>query len=60
MHEAAERMLFSKVESWFTGKTSASVPTGERSVLLYTGGFPRFRERCEAVAADGYAGFELD
>jgi hypothetical protein len=52
-------MLFSKVESWFTGKTSARVPTGERSVLLYTGGFPRFRERCEAVADDGYAGFEL-
>ncbi len=59
VHEAAERMLFSKVESWFTGKTSASVPTGERSVLLYTGGFPRFQERCEAVAAEGYAGFEL-
>ena len=59
VHEAAERMLFSKVESWFTGKTSASVPAGERSVLLYTGGFPRFRERCQAVAADGYAGFEL-
>jgi cation diffusion facilitator CzcD-associated flavoprotein CzcO len=59
VHDASERMLFSKVESWFTGKTSASVPEGERSVLLYTGGFPKFRERCQAVADDGYAGFEL-
>jgi cation diffusion facilitator CzcD-associated flavoprotein CzcO len=59
VHDAAGRMLFSRVESWFTGKTSASVAAGERSVLLYTGGLPRFRERCEAVASDGYAGFEL-
>jgi cation diffusion facilitator CzcD-associated flavoprotein CzcO len=59
VHEAAQRMLFSKVDSWFTGRNSASVPSGQRSVLLYAGGFPRYQERCADVAADGYRGFEF-
>jgi hypothetical protein len=53
-------MLLSKVSSWFTGRHSASHP-GERTprVLLYTGGFVRFQERCELVKAEGFAGFEV-
>ncbi len=57
--EAAERMLFSKVDSWFTGTRSQSHAAAGRTVLLYTGGFPKFQERCCEVAAAGYAGFEL-
>ena len=57
--EAAERMLFSKVDSWFTGTRSKSYSGTGRTVLLYTGGFPKFQERCRAVADDGYAGFDL-
>ena len=59
VHEAAQRMLFSKVDSWFTGRNSASAPRGQRSVLLYAGGFPRYQERCADVAAAGYRGFEF-
>ena len=46
--EAAERMLFSKVDSWFTGTRSQSYAGAGRTVLLYTGGFPKFQERCRA------------
>ncbi len=56
---AAERMLFSKVDSWFTGTRSQSHKAKGRTVLLYTGGFPKFQERCHAVAEEGYAGFDL-
>jgi hypothetical protein len=27
--------------------------------MVYAGGAPKFRQRCEEVAAAGYAGFEL-
>ncbi len=57
--EAAERMLFSKVDSWFTGARSQSYAGAGRTVLLYTGGFPKFQERCRTVADAGYAGFDL-
>ncbi len=56
--DAAERMLFSKVDSWFTGSRSRSYAGQGRTVLLYTGGFPKFQERCR-VADDGYAGFDF-
>jgi hypothetical protein len=52
-------MLFSKVDSWFTGRNAARPAGRELPVLVYTGGLPQYRERCEAVAAAGYAGFEL-
>ena len=57
--EAAQRMLFSKVDSWFTGTRSQSYRGAGRTVLLYTGGFPKFQERCRDVAGAGYAGFDL-
>jgi cation diffusion facilitator CzcD-associated flavoprotein CzcO len=52
----AERMLLSKVDSWFTGVNTNLADRAERSVLLYTGGFPAYQERCNDVAATGYAG----
>jgi cation diffusion facilitator CzcD-associated flavoprotein CzcO len=58
VHELAERMLFSKVDSWFTGRNSAHADISGRRVLLYAGGFPKYQERCQAVADDAYAGFE--
>jgi hypothetical protein len=30
-----------------------------RRILQYQGGAPAYRERCDAVAAAGYAGMEL-
>ena len=55
----AERMLLSKVSSWFTGIDPNTPGRSERSVILYLGGFPAYQERCRAVADTGYAGFEL-
>jgi hypothetical protein len=30
-----------------------------RTVMVYAGGAPKYRERCDEVAAAGYEGFEL-
>ena len=59
VHETAERMLFTKVDSWMTGVHSEVKHTRGRTVMVYAGGAPRFRQRCDEVAAAGYAGFEL-
>jgi cation diffusion facilitator CzcD-associated flavoprotein CzcO len=59
VHETAKRMLFTKVDSWMTGVHSEVKRARGRTVMVYAGGAPRFRERCEEVAAAGYAGFEL-
>jgi cation diffusion facilitator CzcD-associated flavoprotein CzcO len=59
VHETAARMLFTRVDSWMTGVHSAVKHARGRTVMVYAGGAPKFRERCEEVAAAGYAGFEL-
>lgn len=56
-HSYAERMLFSRVDSWFTGRTGPG--DRARRVLLYAGGFPAYQERLAEVAGTGYHGFEL-
>jgi len=42
--------------SWWNG---ANVPGKPRLVSMYTGGIPRYRQECEAVAEAGYNGFIL-
>ena len=60
VHVAADRMLFSKINSWFTGINSNQAhKQDQRTVLLYAGGAPRHRGRCDEVAANGYEGFVL-
>ena len=59
VHETAARMLFTQVDSWMTGVHSEVRHPRGRTVMVYAGGAPKFRERCEQVAAEGYAGFEL-
>jgi cation diffusion facilitator CzcD-associated flavoprotein CzcO len=59
VHETAARMLFTKVDSWMTGVHSAVKHTRGRTVMVYTGGAPKFREHCEEIAAAGYTGFDL-
>jgi hypothetical protein len=29
----------------------------KRTFIVYAGGAPRYREKCDAVAVEGYAGF---
>ncbi len=54
--ESADATLFPACNSWYVGANVAGKP---RRVMPYTGGFPGYVERCEAVAANGYEGFSL-
>lgn len=59
VHETAERMLLMKADSWMTG-INRNVPGRQtRTFMAYAGGAPKYREKCDEVAASGYAGFEL-
>ena len=55
----SRRMLFTQVDSWMMG-INTNLPTKDtRTVLVYAGGAPRYREKCEEVAAGGYVGFSF-
>ncbi|MGR8918976.1 MAG: flavin-containing monooxygenase [Gammaproteobacteria bacterium] len=58
VYEAAQRTLFPSVDSWFTN-VNRNLPEKKKTFLLYTGGSPVYRKKCDEVAAGGYAGFEL-
>ncbi len=57
--QMADRMLFSKIDSWFTGVNKNQPEHLQRRVLLYAGGAPRHRDACDAETADGFPGFEF-
>jgi cyclohexanone monooxygenase len=48
--------LFPQAESWYTG---ANVPGKPRVFMPYIGGVGEFRQKCDAVAANGYEGFTM-
>ena len=54
--ETANATLISKTNSWYLG---SNVPGKPRRVLSYTGGVGTYRQKCEEVAASGYAGFQM-
>ena len=54
--EVAAGTLFPGCNSWYVGANVAGKP---RKVTPYTGGFPAYIEKCEAVVANGYEGFTL-
>ena len=55
--EVISHTLFPKTASWFMG---ANIPGKKRTFLGYGGGLPRYRDKCDEVAAQGYAGFVLE
>jgi cation diffusion facilitator CzcD-associated flavoprotein CzcO len=57
VHDMASTLLYSTVDSWLTGVNSNVPGKRERRVLLYAGGAPRYRKRCDEVAAQGYKEF---
>ncbi len=57
--ELGAKMLFTKVDSWFMGINSNVAGKQKRTFLLYSGGAPMYREKCDEVAARGYEGFAL-
>jgi len=52
--ESSEGLLFTEVDSWMTGINRNVEGKQVRRIMRYSGGHPKFRERCDAVAADGY------
>lgn len=56
VHESAEKMLYTKVDSWFMGINSNVEGKNKRTFLLYAAGAPAYREKCDEVAAADYAG----
>ena len=60
VHETAAPILFAQVDSWFMGINSNIPGRTARHFLLYAGGAPRYREKCDDIAANSYAGFEFD
>jgi cation diffusion facilitator CzcD-associated flavoprotein CzcO len=59
VHESGRRMLFTQVDSWMMGINSNVPGKDRRTFLVYAGGAPKYRERCDEVAAGGYVGFAL-
>jgi cation diffusion facilitator CzcD-associated flavoprotein CzcO len=59
IEELADGMLYTQIESWATGINRNVDGKDVRRVLQYQGGAPQYRARCEAVAAQGYAGMVL-
>ncbi len=60
VYQTAERMLFSKIDSWFMGINSNVPGKQTRHFLLYAGGAPAYREKCDEVAASGYRGMAFE
>jgi len=56
VQQVANRTLFPKAASWYMG---ANIPGKPRLFLPYIGGVGLYRDKCEAIAADGYEGYEL-
>ncbi len=57
--ETYKYSLLGNSQSWFTGYNSNVAGHDKLRYMIYNGGAPRFRQRLQQVAADGYAGFEL-
>jgi cyclohexanone monooxygenase len=56
LNALAERTLYPKVRSWYTG---ANIEGKPRVFTPYVGGAHKYRELCEQIARDGYRGFVL-
>jgi len=55
--ETVANTLLPAVDSWFMG---ANTPGKKRTFLMYAGGTPAYRKKCDEVAANGYEGFKLE
>ena len=56
VNEVADRTLFPLANSWYMG---ANIPGKPRVFMPYVGGVVPYREKCDAVAANGYEGFRI-
>jgi cation diffusion facilitator CzcD-associated flavoprotein CzcO len=56
---SSEGLLFTEVDSWMTGINRNVDGKQVRRIMRYSGGHPKFRERCDRVAAAGYRELSL-
>jgi len=59
VYESAARLLLLEVDSWMTGVNRNVPGRSRRTFMAYAGGAPKYREKCDEVAARGYDGFVL-
>jgi cation diffusion facilitator CzcD-associated flavoprotein CzcO len=55
-----EGLLANEVDSWMTGINRNVDGKQTRRIMRYSGGYPAYREHCDAVAADNYRELMLD
>jgi cation diffusion facilitator CzcD-associated flavoprotein CzcO len=56
---SSEGLLFTEVDSWMTGINRNLEGKQVRRIMRYSGGHPKFRERCDGVATAGYRELSL-
>jgi len=56
VNEVAHTTLYPRANSWYMG---ANIPGKPRIFMPYIGGVGAYRQKCDAVAANGYEGFTL-
>jgi cyclohexanone monooxygenase len=56
VREVGERTLYPQANSWYVG---ANIPGKPRVFMPFIGGFLVYRNICDDIAANGYAGFRL-
>ena len=56
VNEVADSTLYPLANSWYLG---SNIPGKPRVFMPYVGGVPSYKLKCDAVAAEGYSGFEL-
>ena len=54
--EVADDHIRNSCSSWYIG---ANIDDKPRVFMPYVGGFPRYVDKCNEIAADGYSGFTL-
>lgn len=56
--EMVSMTLIPNTDSWFMN-VNQNLPEKKRTFLAYAGGAPRYKQKCDEVAAAGYTGFEF-
>ncbi len=57
VRDTLDMTLFPRANSWYMG---ANIPGKPRSVFMFAGAAPLYREMCREVVEHGYAGFSID
>jgi cyclohexanone monooxygenase len=56
VNDVADSTLYPLANSWYVG---ANIPGKPRVFMPYVGGFAGYKKTCDAIAAEGYSGFEM-